>query len=165
MKWLVALFALGLPATLLADGTTKGKVHTTRRTSGKPISPTRKTSSSRLKNGRASKRVRATPAPSYQLHPDPERYGTIQKALADRGYFKGEVNGQWGDDSTDALKHFQSDHKLDDDGKITALSLIGLGLGPVHDGRSGRDLVISPSTDAPPPPTEEAGEPEDPDHP
>jgi hypothetical protein len=67
------------------------------------------------------------------LHPDPERYQEIQKALADRGYFKGDVNGQWGDDSVDALKRFQADSKLPDDGKINALSLIGLGLGPKHD--------------------------------
>ncbi len=69
-------------------------------------------------------------APSYQLHPDPERYQEIQKALADRGYFKGEANGVWGDDSVDAMKRFQTDQKLEDtDGKIDALSLIGLGLG------------------------------------
>lgn len=73
------------------------------------------------------------PPPSYQLHPDPERYQQIQQALADRGYFKGEVNGQWGDDSVDALKRFQADQKLDDDGHLTALTLIGLGLGPKHD--------------------------------
>lgn len=72
--------------------------------------------------------------PSYQLRPDPERYQEIQKALADRGYFKGEVNGQWGDDSVDALKRFQADQKLPNDGKINSLSLIGLGLGPKHDG-------------------------------
>ena|ERR1700761_1782509 len=79
---------------------------------------------------------RATPRPTYQLHPDPERYQQIQQALADRGYFKGQVNGQWGDDSVDALRRFQADQKLLDDGKISALTLTGLGLGPKHDGVS-----------------------------
>jgi hypothetical protein len=72
------------------------------------------------------------PAPSYQLHPDPERYQQIQNALAARGYFTGQANGEWGDDSVDALKRFQADQQLPDDGKINALTLIGLGLGPQH---------------------------------
>ncbi len=79
------------------------------------------------------RRARHAAGPSYQLHPDPARYAEIQKALADRGYFKGEVNGQWNDDSVDALKRFQADQKLDNDGKINSLTLIGLGLGPKHD--------------------------------
>ena len=91
---------------------------------------------------------RAPPRPSYQLHPDPERYQQIQQALADRGYFKGQVNGQWGDDSVDALKRFQTDQKLPDDGKISAPALIGLGLGPTHNG--------SPVTPAAPPPSNSA---------
>lgn len=79
------------------------------------------------------RRARVAPAPSFQLHPDPERYQQIQQALADRGYFKGEVNGVWGDDSVDALQRFQADQKLENDGKINALTLIDLGLGPKHD--------------------------------
>jgi peptidoglycan hydrolase-like protein with peptidoglycan-binding domain len=100
---------------------------------------------------RGRRYARRAPAPSYQLHPDPERYQQIQQALADRGYFKGQVNGQWSDDSVDALKRFQADQKLDPDGKINALSLIGLGLGPKHDGSS---LASAPSAPAVvPPPT------------
>jgi peptidoglycan hydrolase-like protein with peptidoglycan-binding domain len=81
------------------------------------------------------------------LHPDTERYQQIQQALADKGYFKGEVNGQWGDDSIDALKRFQMDQKLDDDGHLSALTLIGLGLGPKHD-----HDVSAPAGAAPNPP-------------
>jgi hypothetical protein len=81
---------------------------------------------------------RAAPAPSYQLHPEPARYQEIQKALADKGYFKGEPNGQWSGDSVDALKRFQTDRNLPSpDGKINALTLSGLGLGPKHEGGSG----------------------------
>lgn len=96
-----------------------------------------------------SRRARAKPAPSYQLHPDPERYQQIQQALADRGYFKGQVNGEWGDDSVDALKRFQADQKIDTDGKINALSLIGLGLGPKHDGTTGRNAPLPPAPESP----------------
>ncbi len=77
--------------------------------------------------------ARTAPTPSYQLHPDAERYQQIQQALAAKGYFTGDVNGQWGDDSVDALKRFQADQKLDDDGHLNALTLIGLGLGPKHE--------------------------------
>jgi hypothetical protein len=82
---------------------------------------------------RSTKIVR-TPAPSYQLHPDADRYQKIQQALAERGYFKGEANGEWKDDSVDALKRYQAASNLPNDGKINSLSLIGLGLGPKHDG-------------------------------
>ncbi len=92
----------------------------------------------------------AAPAPSYQLHPDPERYTQIQQALADRGYFKGQPNGQWNDDSADALKRFQADQKLESGGKINALSLTNLGLGPKHDGSTASSVPLSataPSSD------------------
>jgi hypothetical protein len=68
--------------------------------------------------------------PTYQTHPDPDRYKEIQQALTSNGYFKGEANGQWGDDSVAALKQFQTEHNLPNDGKVNSLSLIGLGLGP-----------------------------------
>ncbi len=97
---------------------------------------------------RHTRRQRVVPAPSFQLQPDPDRYQEIQKALSDKGYFKGEVNGQWGDDSVDALKRFQADKGLTDDGKINALSLTGLGLGPKHDG-SAVSAVPANSTAAP----------------
>jgi len=67
---------------------------------------------------------------SKQQAPTPERYKEIQQALADKGYYKGEVNGAWGPDSVEALRSYQREQKLDGDGKLTSLSLIGLGLGP-----------------------------------
>ena len=69
-------------------------------------------------------------ARSYQQAPTPERYKEIQQALIDKGYLHGEATGQWGADSVDALKRFQADQNITADGKISALSLIGLGLGP-----------------------------------
>lgn len=100
--------------------------------------PAKSKSSSKSPAGRktAGRYRRAAPRPSYQLHPDPERYQQIQQALSDRGYFHGQVNGQWGEDSVDALKRFQADQKLENDGKLNALTLTGLGLGPKHMGAS-----------------------------
>lgn len=54
----------------------------------------------------------------------------IQQALADKGYFAGQPDGTWGSESVEALKRFQRDQNLTEDGKIGSLSLIALGLGP-----------------------------------
>lgn len=89
-----------------------------------------------VKGRRRAGKSRAAAAPPLPSHPDPERYQQIQQALTARGYFKGQVNGEWGSDSQEALVRFQNDTKLDADGKITALTLRGLGLGPKHDGSS-----------------------------
>jgi hypothetical protein len=113
------------------------------------------TSSRRLVNGRwvtVSRRSARPPKPVGQQHPESSRYQEIQKALQDRGYFKGEPNGDWNDDSADALKRFQADQKLPNDGKLNSLTLIGLGLGPKHE--SGPLTPPSPSNLPPatPPP-------------
>ena len=62
--------------------------------------------------------------------PSADRYKEIQQALADKGYFHGDSDGNWGPASVDALKRFQHDQNLVEDGKIGSLSLIALGLGP-----------------------------------
>jgi peptidoglycan hydrolase-like protein with peptidoglycan-binding domain len=67
---------------------------------------------------------------SGQLQPTPERYREIQQAMVDKGYFAGPVDGEWGASSVDALKRFQHDQNLTEDGKIGSVSLIALGLGP-----------------------------------
>jgi peptidoglycan hydrolase-like protein with peptidoglycan-binding domain len=67
---------------------------------------------------------------SAQIKPTVERYAEIQKALHARGYLEGPVNGKWGQESVEALKRFQRDQSLEDDGKLGALSLVALGLGP-----------------------------------
>jgi putative peptidoglycan binding protein len=67
---------------------------------------------------------------NHQAAPTPERYKEIQQALVSKGYLKGEPNGVWDADSTDAMRRFQTDNKLDPSGKLNSRSLIGLGLGP-----------------------------------
>jgi peptidoglycan hydrolase-like protein with peptidoglycan-binding domain len=78
------------------------------------------------------------PKPRYyaQVQPSPERYREIQQALADKGYFSGTPDGVWGASSTDALKRFQHDQNLSEDGKVDSLSLIALGLGPKRAGNA-----------------------------
>ncbi len=155
MKWLFAFTFLGVSVLpFWAAGHTPDAPNSKLSSAQSSASSSKKQSSrkrARLK-GKRSARKRG---PSYQLHPDPERYQEIQKALADRGYFKGEANGQWGDDSTDALKRFQADQKLPDDGKINSLSLIGLGLGPKHNGSS-----VAPSGSAASPPVQPSSLPD-----
>lgn len=64
-----------------------------------------------------------------QSAPTPDRLKEIQGALASKGYLKSEPSGVWNAESIDAMKRYQADQKLDPSGKITAASLIGLGLG------------------------------------
>ena len=150
------IFALTLLAAALSAAPVKSKTSSTRQKTGPH-------STVRAAHGHARRRAaRTPPAPSFQLHPDGERYTQIQQALADRGYYKGQANGVWNDESTDALKRFQADQKLEADGKINALTLTGLGLGPRHDGSSASTVPLSaaagstemPDPGAPPPITD-----------
>lgn len=74
--------------------------------------------------------------PLTQQQPTPERYREIQQALIDRGYLQEPATGVWGPDSMAALKRHQTDQKLEATGKLDALSLIRLGLGPHRDAAS-----------------------------
>jgi hypothetical protein len=90
------------------------------------VASAKSTKTTARRKGKASR----SPVRSYQQAPTPDRYKEIQQALASKGYYKGEPNGTWGEDSADALKRFQADQSLMPDGKINSLSLIALGLGP-----------------------------------
>jgi peptidoglycan hydrolase-like protein with peptidoglycan-binding domain len=97
---------------------------------------------------RASKPAAAVSRHSAQQQPTPERYKEIQQALAGKGYFKGAPDGNWGTDSVDALKRFQHDQNLPEDGKIGSLSLIALGLGPKHDAAAEVPSAVGSATPA-----------------
>jgi peptidoglycan hydrolase-like protein with peptidoglycan-binding domain len=79
---------------------------------------------------KSGRKKRVVARSRIQRQPTPERYTEIQQALVDKGYFSGKADGLWGPDSVAALKRFQEDQKLEATGKINALSLIRLGLGP-----------------------------------
>lgn len=124
--------SLALPQTS-GTATKKPKTSTTK-TSTSSAAIKKTTSSTSAKKTAAKKKSAKTakraPAPVRQAAPTPERYKEIQQALVDKGYLKSEPTGVWDADSVAALTQFQNDKKLPPTGKITAASLIGLGLGP-----------------------------------
>lgn len=93
--------------------------------------PSRGKTAARTSSRSSSKKRTARPArPATQQRPTPERYKEIQQALIDKGYLRSEPTGVWGPESAEALKRFQQDRNLPADGKLSARSLIDLGLGP-----------------------------------
>jgi hypothetical protein len=146
MRWALSLAVLGVGSLMASAPTYRVKPPSNSSASKSKPAKVKSIRSARGHGKVSARAVRVPPPPSYQLHPDPERYQQIQQALADRGYFKGEANGTWSDDSTDALRKFQADQKLPDDGKITALSLTALGLGPRHDGSTASTVPVQPPT-------------------
>ena len=97
----------------------------------KPASKTATT-----KTAASKKRGKKAPVQSWrarQQAPTPDRYKQIQEALAAKGYLKAEPSGVWNGASTEALRRFQADQKLEPSGKLNSLSLIALGLGPRRD--------------------------------
>lgn len=105
----------------------------------------RSKSSKAGKSGRS--RSRRAAGPARQAAPTPERYREIQQVLTEKGYYTGPVNGDWGAESVAALKRFQADQKLASDGKLGALTLIALGLGPKRNEVA--DIAARPATEPP----------------
>jgi len=137
-----------------ATSTAASKGRQTASTANRGKAPVRRTTSASggsravySRSGRTQTSRRGTtasrPQTNWQSRPTPERYREIQQALADKGFFKGEVNGTWSTDSVEALKNFQKAENLDPDGKLGSLSLIAMGLGPKR---------IAAATPTPPPP-------------
>jgi peptidoglycan hydrolase-like protein with peptidoglycan-binding domain len=114
------------------SSTSKSKSHSTAAKKPVPKSTAQPSSTAAHRRTTTSKNTKRTQAPrvAKQQQPTPERYKEIQQALADRGYFKAQPDGNWGPESVDALKRFQREQNLVEDGKIGSLSLIALGLGP-----------------------------------
>jgi len=126
-----------------ASKTTAGKTSAASRSKASNVSKaTNGSKTTSATAGRKGKKSR-TVARSYQQAPSADRYREIQQALASKGYFHGEPNGEWGPESGDALKRFQTDQSLMPDGKINSLSLIALGLGSKR--------LSAAKSDAPPP--------------
>jgi peptidoglycan hydrolase-like protein with peptidoglycan-binding domain len=96
----------------------------------KSTTTARASTQSTVKRPVSSKSKKPVVVARRPLQPSLERLKEIQQALAGKGYFTGEPDGTWGPASIDALKRFQHDQNLVEDGKIGSLSLIALGLGP-----------------------------------
>jgi hypothetical protein len=131
--FLIAVLAGSLALSQTAAPATATKKKTTS-VNKKTAAATSNAKSGSAKNSIAKKktaaRKKAVAGPPRQVAPTPDRYREIQQALADKGYLKSEPNGVWDDQSAEALKQFQTDQHLSPTGKISALSLINLGLGP-----------------------------------
>jgi hypothetical protein len=106
----------------------KSTKKTTKKTTKKKGSPSKKSSKA------SQKAPPRTTWRNRQTTPAPERYKQIQDALVAKGFLDpADAGGAWGPSSADALKRFQAAQNIQPTGKIDALSLIGLGLGPKHD--------------------------------
>jgi peptidoglycan hydrolase-like protein with peptidoglycan-binding domain len=141
MRNAILLFLMGICAVALAlpQSDTKPKAaspatkSSAKKASAKKAATKKGTSSKNLTKTTAGKKSTKAAAASWhprQMTPTPERYKEIQQALVDKGYLKSEPNGVWDAQSIDALRQFQTDHKLSVTGRISSASLIGLGLGP-----------------------------------
>ena len=130
MKSIVPILLILSVSAVCVDA--KSRRSTSSSGSGKAAeSASSKSKSTKSAKGKSRKGVQsAKRSAPRQSAPTPERYMEIQQALANKGYFTGEVNGVWGSESVEALKKFQAAQNLSPDGKLGALSLIGLGLGP-----------------------------------
>jgi peptidoglycan hydrolase-like protein with peptidoglycan-binding domain len=152
----LALWAATPAEQTQAAGTkTKAKTATTAKKSTSAKRKSAKTTSAKTTSAKAksAKQAAAGYRRSTQKEPDPERYKEIQQSLADKGYFAGPVTGTWGPGSVEALKRFQRDQNIGDDGKLGSLSLIALGLGPKRgtSGATGAEKPENPAAGPPPP--------------
>ena len=119
-----------VPASAKTRRTVAKKGAATSKTAAK--SSLRKASGKRVAStkGKSRKATEAARRAPRQSEPTTERYLEIQQALVEKGHHAGPATGQWGADWTVALKDFQQAQNLKADGKLGALSLIALGLGP-----------------------------------
>jgi murein L,D-transpeptidase YcbB/YkuD len=76
--------------------------------------------------GKTSKKSRKQPG---QKTPTNDRISEIQTALAREGSYKGLPSGKWDDDTSAAMRRFQTSHGLNPNGKLDAPTLQRLGLG------------------------------------
>jgi hypothetical protein len=140
---LAATVALGLPGFGSNGVTPKEESSVTKSTKPSASAP-KSTPSNAAATTTAKKPTSRNTRPNRQFTPTPDRYKQIEEALCRRGYLSSDqVNGQWNDRSATALKKFQADQNLVASGKIDALSLIALGLGPKHQTTSLESPVAS----------------------
>jgi Putative peptidoglycan binding domain len=103
--------------------------HHSRRMSRRTSSSPQSSSFTSSKKSTSKKKSR-TRKPKGQMAPTPERIQEIQSALARGGYYTNEPNGKMDAGTQDALRHFQEANGINPTGKIDAITLEKLGLGP-----------------------------------
>ena len=120
------------------------QARTTQATTSTKTAPKTSTTSASAKYQSTAKKRPVAARHFAPQQPTPERYKEIQAALAAKGYFTGEPDGNWGPVSVDALRRFQHDQNLTEDGKIGSLSLIALGLGPKREPPAEPQKAVEP---------------------
>lgn len=129
-KLLLILPILCLPVFAEAPPKATAKKPAIKTAPAKTAKPAAKPAKTTAKTTKTStKKKAAAPARTAQQHPTSERYTEIQQALVDRGYLE-QASGNWDAASVAAMKKFQEDQALHVDGKLGALTLTALGLGP-----------------------------------
>ena len=81
-------------------------------------------------SSRHSRRPAHKPPPWTRQHLEPDRVTEIQRALGQAGYFHGQPNGQWDEQTREAMRRYQADNRFGATGLPDARSLMKLGLGP-----------------------------------
>jgi hypothetical protein len=93
-----------------------------------PTNTPSKPSGTSAKKGSSKTSNRSRKQPG-QKAPTTDRVIEIQSALAKDGSFHGSPSGKWDDDTTAAMRKYQSAHGLNPSGKLDAPTLQRLGLG------------------------------------
>jgi hypothetical protein len=103
--------------------------HVSSKIVGRPKASQVRKASSRKIGASRSRHTTAKAQPARQAAPSSDRYKEIQEALVAKGYMTTPPNGQWDQNSQDAMRKFQADQNLSVSGKLSSRSIIALGLG------------------------------------
>ena len=114
--------AAGTPPAKSSHSSSTSSNKTPAKTSGKP-------SVTSAKKGWSKSSKKSSRKQPGQKAPTSDRVIEIQSALAKDGAFHGSPSGKWDDDTTAAVRKFQSTHGLNPSGKLDAPTLQRLGLG------------------------------------
>lgn len=93
-----------------------------------PANTSNRPSTTSAKKGTSKSFKKSRKQPGQKV-PTADRVIEIQSALAKDGSFQGSPNGKWDDNTSVAMRKFQSSHGLNPNGKLDAPTLQRLGLG------------------------------------
>jgi peptidoglycan hydrolase-like protein with peptidoglycan-binding domain len=65
---------------------------------------------------------------SVMLKMSSESVSTIQQTLQDQGFYKGQIDGQWGPNTQQALRAFQEQQGFDGEGQLDFQTIVALNL-------------------------------------
>ena len=126
-----ALVSLAAPAVSTKKGAAPkapAKTGVTTQTKARTAKGTAKGSAKRPV-GRRTVRRRGSYNPWVgQQRPAPERVQEIERALVEKGFMTAEPDVNWDQATTDAVKRFQQSENLPADGRLSALTLIAMGM-------------------------------------